>query len=59
MNKVYLAGPITSLSYDETNSWRVWFKREITKSGRVKCLSPMRGKFNICEDKKEDYYDNE
>jgi|688.fasta_scaffold147247_4 nucleoside 2-deoxyribosyltransferase len=52
MNKVYLAGPITSLSYDEANDWRAWFKNEITKSDKIQCLSPMRGKHYLkdCKD---------
>ena len=53
-NTVYLAGPITSCSYGEATDWRESLKQEIESetNGKVKCLSPMRGKHYLqsCQD---------
>lgn len=44
MFKIYLAGPITGLSYAEARlGWREYFPTLITDE-RIKCYSPMRGK---------------
>lgn len=43
MSKVYLAGPITGLSYSGCTDWRAVAKDELAKSG-IGGLSPMRGK---------------
>lgn len=43
MSAVYLAGPITGLSYAGCTDWRELAKSELGKSG-IKGLSPMRGK---------------
>jgi len=47
--KVYLAGPMYKLSYDEATAWReeVWQKL----GGKVKCLSPLRGKAFLKEER--------
>ena len=45
--KIYLAGPITGLEYEETVGWRQEFKDLISKKlplGMTHCASPMRGK---------------
>lgn len=41
--RVYLAGPITSLSYDETIGWREYAKLELEKYS-IDGFSPMRAK---------------
>lgn len=43
MKTVYLAGPITGLSYDEGQDWRDFACTELSKSG-VHGLSPLRSK---------------
>jgi len=43
MNKVYLAGPITGLSYEECTVWRDKVTLDLYHH-EVVCLSPMRGK---------------
>ena len=44
MSKVYLAGPITDLSYEEArNGWRVWMYEYLQMLG-IEAASPMRGK---------------
>ena len=42
--RIYLAGPITGLSYTEATEWRNEFKRKIEDSSnkRIVCYSPMR-----------------
>lgn len=40
---VYLAGPITGLTYDGAEDWRAFAKSELAKSG-VHGLSPLRAK---------------
>lgn len=40
---VYLAGPITGLTYEECTEWRDKAKAELAKSG-ITAYSPMRGK---------------
>lgn len=45
MKKVYLAGPITGLSWGESEDWRNEIKRMVTDSGLpVQLFSPLRGK---------------
>lgn len=41
--RVYLAGPITGLTFDGCTDWRQYAKRELAKSD-IHGLSPMRGK---------------
>lgn len=43
MNTVYLAGPITGLTFDGCTDWRKQAEAELATVG-VKGLSPMRGK---------------
>jgi nucleoside 2-deoxyribosyltransferase len=38
---VYLAGPITGLTYDDAEDWRQYAKKELAKAG-IKALSPLR-----------------
>jgi nucleoside 2-deoxyribosyltransferase len=40
--KVYLAGPISGLTYDGAQSWRDTFREKIDP--RIQCYSPLRGK---------------
>ena len=40
---VYLAGPITNLSYDDATDWREYCKRSLAEHG-ITALSPLRGK---------------
>jgi nucleoside 2-deoxyribosyltransferase len=40
---VYLAGPISGLTYDSANDWRAYAQAELAKAGIVG-LSPLRGK---------------
>lgn len=48
MNKVYLAGPITSCSYEGATDWRNDFEAKIRScTDKIKCLSPMRGKYYL------------
>lgn len=42
MFKVYLAGPISGLSFDEGQNWREEFSTKIDP--RIECYSPLRGK---------------
>lgn len=42
MYKVYLAGPIDSLTWNESNSWREFI--EVNVLPQIKTLSPLRGK---------------
>lgn len=43
---VYLAGPITGLSYGAAVDWREGVEARLN-SERVECLSPMRGKYHL------------
>jgi len=43
MKRVYLAGPITGLTYDEGNAWRVDAHAQLTEAG-IEAYSPMRAK---------------
>lgn len=43
MRLVYLAGPITGLTYDDGQDWRVYASAHLRKSG-ISGLSPLRGK---------------
>lgn len=43
MSTIYLAGPITGLSYHGCTDWRGHAKQELEAAG-IKALSPMRGK---------------
>lgn len=40
--KIYLAGPISGLTYDGAQDWREHFRKSIDK--RIDCYSPLRGK---------------
>lgn len=42
MFKVYLAGPITGLTYAEARQWRKEFSYDLPES--IKCYCPLRGK---------------
>lgn len=42
MKKVYLAGPISGLTYDGAQEWRDYVKGKIDT--RIDCYSPQRGK---------------
>lgn len=56
MKKVYLAGPITGCSWDETENWRDQFKS--FHIPRVECFSPLRGKGYLKgETSIKDHYD--
>ena len=48
--RVYLAGPITGLSYDETMDWREYAKVELDKYG-IDGFSPMRAKAFLSKEK--------
>lgn len=41
--KVYLAGPVTGLSWDEATTWRTKATRELKQWG-IHCYSPLRDK---------------
>jgi len=43
---LYLAGPISGLSYKEATTWREEVARELTRFG-VKCLSPLRAEVHL------------
>ena len=43
MPRVYLAGPISGLTYDDGNKWRLEAKAELEKVG-IQAFSPMRAK---------------
>lgn len=45
---IYLAGPITGLSYDGCTEWRDSVKGDLEAKG-YKCLTPMRGKEHLQE----------
>lgn len=40
--RIYLAGPITSLTYDESETWRDYVKAHLPEN--ILCYSPLRGK---------------
>jgi nucleoside 2-deoxyribosyltransferase len=42
MKKIYLAGPISGLTYDGAQEWRDEFRRRIDP--RIEAFSPLRGK---------------
>jgi nucleoside 2-deoxyribosyltransferase len=42
--KIYLAGPITGLSFAESDGWRDEFKALVAWCDRLECWSPLRGK---------------
>lgn len=42
MSKVYLAGPISGLTYEGAQEWREKFAEDIDP--RIECFSPLRGK---------------
>jgi len=44
--KVYLAGPITGLTFKEANAWRDRATFELGLEG-IECLSPLRGKQHL------------
>lgn len=53
MYRVYLAGPIAGLSYDEADKWRDEFTKSIKESNpKIDCVSPLRGKYYLkdCKD---------
>lgn len=45
---VYLAGPITGLTYTGATNWRDKLSKDLN-SDKVECLSPMRGKQHLLE----------
>lgn len=49
-NSVYLAGPITGLTYEECVGWRERAKEELAKAG-ITAYSPMRGKLYLNNNK--------
>ncbi len=40
--KIYLAGPISGLTYEQATTWRAWVAEQLDEA--VECMSPMRGK---------------
>lgn len=57
MSTVYLAGPITGLTYNGTTEWRDYAIKELGNSG-VEGISPMRGKdYLLHETSVSDQYD--
>jgi nucleoside 2-deoxyribosyltransferase len=42
MKKIYLAGPISGLTYDGAQDWRDYFSAKIDPE--IQCYSPLRGK---------------
>jgi nucleoside 2-deoxyribosyltransferase len=50
MKSVYLAGPITGLSYGGTTSWREYVKMELATRG-IRGVSPMRDKAYLSKEK--------
>lgn len=44
MSRVYLAGPITGLSYDGAVDWRAWAAAELAKAPGIEVYSPLRAK---------------
>jgi len=50
---VYLAGPISGLSYDEANDWRSEVRNQLLKMG-IKAISPLRSKVWIKDAKQID-----
>lgn len=56
--KVYLAGPIKGLSYDDATNWRESASHDLVKHG-IEPLSPMRYKDYLSEEKElKDSYGN-
>jgi nucleoside 2-deoxyribosyltransferase len=45
-SKVYLAGPISSLTYDEATDWREHAKAELAQFG-IKAFSPLRSQAHL------------
>lgn len=43
MKKVYLAGPITGLTYEQAESWRTEVRAVLEPAG-IECYSPLRSK---------------
>jgi len=46
---VYLAGPITGLSWAEATEWRVLAHQRL-REHQIDCVSPLRGKEYLCEE---------
>lgn len=44
--KVYLAGPITGLTFDDANDWRTDVEHELERYG-IEALNPLRGKEHL------------
>lgn len=42
--RIYLAGPIDGLNYNETEEWRLQFTGSMAARRDITCLTPMRGK---------------
>lgn len=42
--KLYLAGPVSGLSYIDSIEWREKVKIDLEATGKYTCVSPMRGK---------------
>jgi nucleoside 2-deoxyribosyltransferase len=55
---VYLAGPMTGLTYNEADDWRTEASAELSASG-IRSVSPMRGKQNMIQGKIENFYPGE
>jgi len=53
MSKVYLAGPVTGLNYNERNSWRKSAISELAKYG-ITGISPQRDKTKLAFELDED-----
>jgi nucleoside 2-deoxyribosyltransferase len=49
--KVYLAGPITGLTFDTATDWRVSMRSKVghMSGGRIECYSPLRSKGYLAE----------
>lgn len=44
MNKVYLAGPVSNVSYSTSEGWRTTFTALLDDAPHIKCYSPLRDK---------------
>jgi nucleoside 2-deoxyribosyltransferase len=56
--KVYLAGPITGISWGEATNWRDGVKAELAKHG-LRGFSPLRGKEYLSNEKEIDPWYND
>ncbi len=52
MSSLYLAGPITGLSYDGATSWRGYVAEQLAAVSDIKVVSPLRGSDYLRDEKK-------